>query len=168
MGDVKNLADIEALEKVKDLLEGKMCFLCTFRTDGSIHSRPMSVANIDEDGNIWFFSPRDSNKNREINQSDHVYIMFMEAGKQHYLTMSGFAEIVIDQQKVEKLWNVFLNAWFTEGKNDPNISLLKVSNLEGHYWDEKNGHLISMVKTTIAAITRTKGLDGSLQGDLTL
>jgi hypothetical protein len=37
-----------------------------------------------------------------------------------------------------------------------------------HYWDEKESHLISMIKTGVAALTGTKGLDGSVQGDIKL
>jgi hypothetical protein len=45
---------------------------------------------------------------------------------------------------------------------------VKVDPEEGHYWDEKDGKLISIIKTGIAALTGTKGLDGSLQGDIKL
>jgi general stress protein 26 len=166
MGDVKNLANNEALEKIKDLIDGKMCLFCNIKDDGSIDSRPMSIAQIDDEGAIWFFSPKDSDKNKEIARNSKVYLMYMEAGKQHYLSLTANAEIVFDQAKVEELWNVFLKAWFTGGKDDPNISLLRVIPDEGHYWDEKNGRFISFIKTGIAALTGTKGLDGSLEGDL--
>jgi general stress protein 26 len=165
MGDVKNLADNKAIEKIKELAEGKMCLLCT-RVNDDIISRPMSTAQVDDNGDIWFFSPKDSDKNREIRNDNRVHLMYMEAGKQHYLALTATAEIVFDRQKVDELWNKWLNAWFTEGKDDPAISLLKITPRHGHYWDEKDGRLISWVKTTIAAITGTKGLDGSLEGNI--
>jgi hypothetical protein len=59
----------------------------------------------------------------------------------------------------------WLKAWF-DGKDDPNISLLKISPVEGHYWDEKESHLISTIKTGIAALTGTKGMDGSIEGEI--
>jgi general stress protein 26 len=167
MGDVKNLASEKAIEKIKELADGKMCLLCTV-ANGTIVSRPMSTAQVDENGDIWFFSPKDSDKNQQIKEGSMVYLMYMETGKQHYLTLTCTAEVVFDDAKVDELWNPFLKAWFTEGKDDPNISLLKVSPGEGHYWDEKNGHFISMIKTGIAALTGTKGLDGSLEGDLSM
>jgi len=168
MGEVKNLKGKAAIEKIKELAEEKMCLLCTQRKDGSLVSRPMSTAQVDDQGFIWFFSPKDSGKNKEISQNPIIYLMYMEAGKQHYLTLRSKAMIVYDKNKVEQLWNPFLKAWFTEGKDDPNISLLKIDPEEGHYWDEKDGKLVSMIKTGIAALTGTKGLDGSLQGDIKL
>jgi general stress protein 26 len=57
MGDIKNLTDNAAIEKIKELSEGKMCLFCTQMKDGSIVSRPMSTAQVDDEGYIWFFSP---------------------------------------------------------------------------------------------------------------
>jgi len=168
MGEVKNLSGNAAIEKIKELSEEKMCLLCTQLNDGSIVSRPMSTAQVDEQGFIWFFSAKNSRKNKQILDNPTVYLMYIEAGKQHYLTLRSKAMIVIDKNKVEQLWNPWLNAWFTKGKDDPNISLLKIDPEEGHYWDEKDGKIISIIKTGIAAITGTKGLDGSLQGDIKL
>lgn len=165
MGDVKNLSNEKAVEKIKELAEGKMCLLST-RVNDDIVARPMSTAQVDENGDIWFFSPKDSNKNKEVQVDNKVYLMYMEAGKQHYLALTATAEIVFDRQKVDELWNKWLNAWFTEGKDDPSISLLKITPRNGHYWDEKDGRLVSWVKTSIAALTGTKGLDGSLEGDI--
>jgi len=168
MGEVKNLRGNAAIEKIKELAEEKMCLLCTQSKDGSLVTRPMSTAQVDDQGFIWFFSDKNSGKNKQISENPIIYLMYMEAGKQHYLTLRSKAMIVYDKNKVEQLWNPFLKAWFTEGKDDPNISLLKIDPEEGHYWDEKDGKIISIIKTGIAAITGTKGLDGSLQGDIKL
>lgn len=166
MGNVKNLTDEEAIEKIKEFAEGKMCLFCTV-ANGKIISRPMSTAQVEANGDIWFFSPKDSDKNRQLQQHNEVYLMYMEAKKQHYLTLNCTAEIVQDKAKVDELWNGWLNAWF-DGKDDPNITLLRVRPEEGHYWDEKENHFISMVKTGIAALTGTKGMDGSLEGDINI
>src|SRR5687767_1586823 len=98
MGDVKNLSSEKAIEKIKELGEGKMCLLST-RVNDDIVARPMSTAQVDENGDIWFFSPKDSDKNRQIKADNKVYLMYMEAGKQHYLTLTATAEIVFDRQK---------------------------------------------------------------------
>ncbi len=59
MGDVKNLANEKSHRKIKELAEGKMCLFCTIE-NGGIVSRPMSTIQVDESGDIWFFSPKDS------------------------------------------------------------------------------------------------------------
>lgn len=166
MGDIQSLANQEAIEKIKELGKDQTCILCTM--EGSeIISRPMGTSGIDDDGTIWFFSPKDSDKNRQIKQDHAVYVMYMNAAKNHYLTLSGTANIVVDKAKIDELWSPMMKAWFEQGKDDPNISLLKVTPTDGHYWDTKNGKLVSMLKIAAAAVTG-KQMDGGIEGDLQL
>ena len=165
MSTIKNLSNQEAIEKLKDLAEGKMCLFCT-KENGKLESRPMSAAQVDELGDIWFFSEKSSDKNRQVQAEPEVYLMFIESGKQHYLSLTTEVEIVDDQHKVDELWNDFMKAWFPGGKQDPEISLLRASVVNGHYWDEKDGHLIGILKAGLKALTGGKTDDGALEGDI--
>lgn len=164
MGDTKSLYDQAAIDKIKELADGKMCLFCTYE-DGQIVSRPMSTQGVDEDGTMWFFSRKDSEKNDQINEDDTVHLMYMDTGKQQYLSLSGRASIVADKQKTEELWNPVAKAWFEKGKDDPALSLLRVTPQDGHYWDTKSGKLISFIKIAVAALTG-KQMDGGVDGDL--
>ncbi len=126
----------------------------------------MGATQVDASGDIWFFSAKSSDKNRQIQADPEVYLMFIESGKQHYLSLTTEVEIVDDQKKVDALWNDFMKAWFPGGKQDPEISLLRASVVSGHYWDEKDGHLIGMLKAGLKALTRGKTDDGALEGDI--
>lgn len=165
MSTVKNLSNEEAIAKLKELAEGKMCLFCT-RENGDLQSRPMGATQVDESGDIWFFSPKSSNKNRQIEADPEVYLMFIESGKQHYLSLTTEVAVVVDQKKVDELWNDFMKAWFPGGKQDPEISLLRASVVKGHYWDEKDGHLIGMLKAGLKALTGGKTDDGALEGSI--
>ena len=166
MGDIKTLANQEAIEKIQELAKGQICLLCT-HDEKDITSRPMSTSDIDAEGNLWFFSRKDSEKNREIKNDDIVYLMYIDNGKSHYLSIKGSAEIVVDRSKFEELWTPLLKAWFEDGKDDPNLSLLKVSPLEGHYWDTRSGKLVTMFKIAVAAVTG-KRTNAGVEGDLKL
>ena len=54
---------------------------------------------------------------------------------------------------IHELWSPIDKAWFEQGEDDPNISVIKVIPTDGHYWDTKNGKLISMLKIAVAAVT---------------
>ncbi|MET0393276.1 MAG: pyridoxamine 5'-phosphate oxidase family protein [Chitinophagaceae bacterium] len=166
MGDKKDLVNQEAIDKINELAKGNICLFCTY--DGNeIVSRPMDTQDVDADGSMWFMSRKDSIKNMQIGQNNKVYLMYLDTPKQHYLSLSGAAEIVYDRQKIEELWTPSTKAWFTEGKDDPEISLLMVTPESGHYWDTKNGSLVSLLKIAAAVITG-KEMDGSIQGDIEL
>jgi len=83
----------------------------------------MGATQVDESGDIWFFSAKSSEKNHQLQADPTAYLMFMEPNKQHYLSLTTEVDIVEDQRKVDELWNDFMKAWFPGGKQDPEISL---------------------------------------------
>lgn len=154
-----------AIEKIKDLAEDQICLLCTY-SNGAIVSRPMGTQAVDADGTIWFMSKDSSEVNEQIQADEKVYLMYSNTGKQHYLSLAGTAEILRDRNKVEELWNPMAKAWFEEGKDDPSLTLIRVTPDEGHYWDTKNGKLVSMLKIAVAALAGGNKDDGGIDGDL--
>ena len=162
MGDTKNLTGAEAIEKIRELAKGNMCMFCTFE-DGKLCTRPMSTQEIEDDGSIWFFSQKSSNKNEEIKNNSTVHLIYSKESGNEYLDIEGEASIEYDKEKVEELWNGFLNTWFTEGKDDPDVSLIRVRPRSGHYWDTKNNKVISLAKIAIGAITG-KTMDDGIEG----
>jgi general stress protein 26 len=71
---IKTLEGYEAVKKLKDLAKSaENCFFCTnIKTGLPLSVRPMSVLDVDDEGNLWFMSHDDSNKNGEI-ASDPIY-----------------------------------------------------------------------------------------------
>ena len=60
-----------------------------------------------------------------------------------------------------------MKTWFTEGEDDPRISLIKVQPAEGYYWDNKHGNLVAGVKMLLGMATG-QTLDDSIEGKLKL
>jgi general stress protein 26 len=83
------------------------------------------------------------------------------------MSIYGTAEIVFDKNKVEEMWTPIAKAWFTGGKDDPLISLIKVTPQEGYYWDTKNNKMISLVKIATAMVTG-KTMDDGVEGTLSV
>ena len=166
MGDVKNLNQQEAIKKLKDLAEDiKTCMFCTNLADQPFETRPMGLQEVDENGDLWFFSAMESNKNEEILQDNRVQLIFADPGKAHFITIYGRAQILKDREKTEELWNVFVKAWFQEGKDDPSLTLIRVKPENAYYWDTKNGKMISLLKIA-ASVVSGKEMDGGIEGKL--
>ena len=58
-----------------------------------------------------------------------------------------------------------LRTWFTEGEDDPRITVIKVTPTEGYYWDTKHGNAVAGVKMLVGAVVG-KTLDDSVEGRL--
>jgi general stress protein 26 len=166
----KNHQDLfgeEAGAKIKELAkEANTCFFCTAMNDGEpMHVRPMSIQKVDDDGNFWFLSAKDSHKNADIKSDQAVHLLFQGSKYSDFLSIYGTATISTDKEVIKELWEPVLKTWFTEGVDDPRITAVKVETKEGYYWDNKHGNAIAFAKTLIgAAIGKT--MDDSIEGKL--
>lgn len=165
MGDIKNLNNKEAIEKIIELAKNQTCLFCTFTGEYAISARPMSTQEVEDDGTIWFFSSKQSNKNREINKKVKVQLLYGDPGKSDYLSVEGTAEIVINQSKFDDLWTPIIKTWFQGGKDDPNLSLLKITPQDAYYWDTKHGKMASFAKM-LASMVSGKTMDDGIEGKL--
>ena len=169
MSNTSHLKAREGIEKLKDLVNDiKICLFCTnLKTDDGSTCRPMSAQEVDEEGNMWFFSGIDSDKNTEIAQDGSVQLFFSNPSKSSYLVVNGEAEIIFDRAKIEQYWNPLVKTWFKEGKDDPNISLIKVIPGNSYYWDVEGNSMVNFFKM-IASVATGSNLVTAQQGTINL
>ncbi len=155
MTDTKNLHNKEAIDKLKDLVdEINICLFCTnLKTDDGSTCRPMAAQHVCDEGNVWFFSDKNSDKNKEIAQNKNVQLFFSHPGKSSYLIVNGEAGIIIDRAKTEELWTPLVKTWFKEGKDDPNISIIKVKPTSAYYWDTDGNRMLNFLKMVASVAT---------------
>ena len=70
-----------------------------------------------------------------------------------------------DKEKIEELWSPFLKTWFQDGKDDTNLSLIKVTPDNGYYWDTKGNRIINLFKMAASVVTGKDLVDGE-EGNL--
>ncbi len=163
----KDLSGEEGIKKMKELIDkAGSCFFCTStRTATPFNTRPMSVAKMEEDGTIWFFSSSDSNKNMEIVHDTIIQLLFQGSAYSDFLSITGEGEITTDKGKIKELWDPMMKTWFTEGEDDPRITLIKFTPTESYYWDTKHAMGIGFVKRMIGAAVG-KTMDDSIEGNI--
>jgi len=157
----------EALEKMRSLAKkASTCFFCTsFRQHAPVSTRPMSVQEVDDRGSLWFLSANDSHKNMELASDPDVQLLFQGSAHSDFMTLYGTATVTTDKAKIKELWEPILKTWFTEGVDDPRITVIEVRPRQGYYWDTKHNRVIAFAKMAVgAAIGKT--LDDSIEGKL--
>ena len=86
--------DHEGAQKLYVLIKDvKICMMTTIEPDGTLHSRPMYNQEADEAGELWFFTYLRSPKMTEVSKDNHVNLAYADPDKQHYISVSGRAEI---------------------------------------------------------------------------
>jgi general stress protein 26 len=166
MSDQKNLGGMEAIEKMrKIILDEDICLFATRLNQVPLDTRPMSTSGVDEEGNIWFMSRENSSKNTDIQQDKRVQLFYSHKSNSEYLSIYGEAVITKDRNRIEELWSPIDKAWFEKGKDDPEITLIKVRPLDVKYWDTKSNRVVSLIKILGAALTG-KTADDGVEGKL--
>ena len=127
----------EQIEKLRALVKDiDFCMLTTADQDGTLRSRPMSTQQAEFDGDLWFFTAANTAKVEEVQRDHHVNVSYSDPEKNCYVSVSGTAQVMRDQAKINELWSPVLRAWFPKGPDDPNLALLKVTVNQAEYWDD--------------------------------
>ena len=138
--------------KVAELLKGeRFGFLTTITMDGRLTSRPMTLQEVEFDGDLWFFAERDSNPVEHVAASPQVNVGVGSGGT--WVSLTGDAVVVEDAAKKRELWNSAVEAWFPQGPDDDSVVLLKVQAESAEYWDSPGGRLATAFSFVKAKVT---------------
>lgn len=166
MGEVKTLINKEAVEKMQEMLgDGNILMFASNLGNHPFEVSPMSTQKVEDNGVVWFFSAKNSDRNKYVQQDSRVQLIYSDNSKSDYMSVYGNAEIVNDQAKVEELWTPLVKTWFQEGPEDPNLTLMKFTPTEGYFWDTKHGKMVAFAKM-LASIVTGKTMDDSVEGKL--
>ena len=124
----------ETTKRLIDLLKGFSTAMLITHGDKDLHARPMAVADVTEDVEIWFVSGDDTAKIHEIVEDTRAHVVCQ---KDHsaYLSLSGTASVIKDRLRVGELWKEAFRVWFPDGKDDPNLVLIRFRPSKAEFWD---------------------------------
>lgn len=99
-----------------------------------MHARPMVIAKVEDNGNLWFLTERNSPKIREIEADSNVTVICQDE-RYRCISILGQAHLSQDKEQLSELWKAEFKAWFPEGESDPNIVMIHVHGREAEFWD---------------------------------
>jgi general stress protein 26 len=139
------MADKPDVQKVVDLInDTKIGMVATLDEGGKIVSRPLVVQQVETDGDMWFFTHRDTSQVSHVRSEPSVNVSFSQ--RDSWVSVSGVAEVVEDQAKAEELWNPMVEAWFPDGPATPGLVFLRVDADSAEYWDTPGGAVTTAVQ----------------------
>ena len=110
-----------------------IAMLITRTQQNQIRARPMSIAEVREDADVWFVTCNDDGKAEEIRDDPNVCVV-MTDGSRH-ISLSGRGELDDDREKLRAMWSPRWQVFFPDGPDAANVVLLKVTAEQGEYWD---------------------------------
>ncbi|WP_336631709.1 MULTISPECIES: pyridoxamine 5'-phosphate oxidase family protein [unclassified Microbacterium] len=145
----------DALARVKELVEDiDFTMLTTVDEEGHLVSRPMSTRQMDDAGDIWFFTSEDTEKVDEARSHRDVGLSYCDAKGMRYVSVAGRASIEHDRAKMEELYSPSLDIWFEDGLDTPGIVLLRVTPSLTEFWEPAKGKLAMAAGMLKSLVTR--------------
>jgi len=120
---------------LRDLIKGIEIAMLTTITEEGLVSRPMKTQEVEFDGDLWFFTKKDTSKYDEILHNQQVNVAYV--GKS-YVSVRGKTEIVEDLAKKKELWSKMYEKIMQTTYDDPNVILIKVNVEAAEYWEQDN------------------------------
>jgi general stress protein 26 len=144
----------------KAIQKHRIAMLAT-EEDGRLVSRPMASYGHAEDRRIYFITHLDNNIARP-GAAVPVNLAYADTDKNSYLSVSGFARLNQDRQKLHELWSMWAEAWLPQGPEAEDVALIAVEPNSAKLWDASS-KLIYAVKMLKAAATQTPLDDGTVK-----
>lgn len=136
----------ESFEQLQELIANfEVAMLTTIAGDGSLHSRPMIARSQISNGELWFFTHAHTYKAEDIERNPQVNVSFADPDTARYVSISGRALLLHDRQKMQELWEPSYAGWFSQGLDDRDLALLRVSIEAAAYWDARGSVMVQLV-----------------------
>ncbi len=109
-------------------------------------TRPMT-AQIDvpeggdkeDGGQIYFFGSKSDGVGQSINGSSRAVATFAGKGHGLFAHIHGTLVQTDDRAVIERLWNPFIASWYKDGKDDPDLALVRLDTDSANIWKAETG-----------------------------
>lgn len=135
MSKLTNRLKQEDVKTFRELIKGIDIAMVTTMSEEGLVSRPMKTQDVEFDGDLWFFTKKQTDKYEEIKHDAHINVAYV--GKS-YVSVRGKAEIVEDVDKKKEYWNKAHEKIMQTTYDDPNVIMIKVKAEAAEYWETGN------------------------------
>ncbi|MEJ2522441.1 MAG: pyridoxamine 5'-phosphate oxidase family protein [Gammaproteobacteria bacterium] len=148
----------KSIQRFEELLQKfDHAMLVTRAEDGSLHARPMAIAEQQDGGRLSFATSGQSPKIEEILTRPEVAVVMQGDGV--YLAIAGHASVVADTSRIRDLWSASWKLWFAEGPEDPQLALIDVEPERAEYWDRSGTRQLEFLWKAGKALVQGETLD---------
>ncbi len=141
---------------IKDI---RTAMLTTVDADGTFTGRPMTTVQKQFDGTLWFFTSKTSPPAQDVLSKPSVGVQYVDHGKDLYVSLSGEASLDHDRNRIDGFWSPMVKAYFPDGKDDPDLVLLRIDVHKAEYWDVNESKPVQLFKMAKAIATGTRPTD---------
>ncbi|MEM1034038.1 MAG: pyridoxamine 5'-phosphate oxidase family protein [Myxococcota bacterium] len=115
---------------------GESSFVMVGVPDGPRHSEPMTAFFDRKLGSDVFIFLADDNRLCQALKEGRRDAMLQYVAKGHdfFACISGQMERVVDEATIDRFWNENVAEWFSGGRRDPKLTMLRIRLRDGEMW----------------------------------
>ncbi|WBU51836.1 pyridoxamine 5'-phosphate oxidase family protein [Paracoccus sp. SCSIO 75233] len=115
---------------------------------------PMSHNMIDGDPDLWFITAKDTPMAKAAaGQGVQARYMICSDGKGLYADIEGELSLSDDKEKLDAVWGMVASSWFEEGKEDPDLQLVRYTPNKAEIWVTEGGALGFLYEVAKSKVT---------------
>lgn len=96
-------------------------------------ARPMHLAEVEDDGTVWFISRPNSYLLAALEANPAVTVIAQGGGQ--FVSVGGIAEVYQFPAKLKASWKPSFKRWFPDGPEKSDASAIRVSLVRAARWD---------------------------------
>ncbi|GAA4008690.1 pyridoxamine 5'-phosphate oxidase family protein [Sphingomonas humi] len=108
-------------------------------------------------GDIYFFGAKSEAIVKGLSENNRVVCTYVAKGHDLFAHIHGTLELVEDRTLVDKFWNPFIASWYKDGKDDPDLQLLRFDTSKAEIWKAEAG--ATLVAAALKMLGRDPGKD---------
>ena len=124
----------------------------------------MTIQGVDDDVDVWFFVGLQGDQADALRHGPHVNLAIADAGS--WLSVAGHAEFIDDRAVIDQLWNEQARAYFPDGKDDPNLGLMRVTSDSAQFWGLPGGKVAGLAQIVKSKVTGDRPPGGTATTEL--
>lgn len=109
-------------------------------------TRPMTAqvdrsedADKEDGGQIFFFASKSESLVQQLGSSHKAVATFESKGHKLFAHIHGMLALSDDRAVIDRLWNPIIASWYKDGKNDPDLALLRFDTDKANLWKAETG-----------------------------
>lgn len=133
------------------LTDHTICMVSTI-VDGRVRTRPMSGQIDRENHRILFVTHSHTGPVEEAAGTHAVSIALSDENHNFYAAIDCEAERIDDREMIRKIWSPLVGAWFPNGPEDPDVTVLALTPISAEIWDGPSSAVVIAFKLATAKI----------------